>query len=134
MTMPARSPEDLLRLFEDGLNAGDADAVAALYEASAILVAEPQRVVKGRAAILDGLKNFVAVKPRMVLNASRIVRNGDIAILYSDWTMSGTRPDGTTFSVDVRPTVVAREHTDGVWRVAIDDPSVDSDLENGAHS
>ena len=131
MGMPARSPEDILRLFEDGLNAGDADAVASLYEATAILVAEPQRIVKGREAILDGLRNFVAAKPRMVLNASRIVRNGDIAILYSDWTMSGDRPDGSRFSVDVRPTVIARAHADGVWRIAIDDPSVDDAASEG---
>ena len=123
--MSASSPDDLHRLFEQGLNAGNADAVAALYEEDAILVAEPDKIVKGRAAILDGLKNFLAIKPRMTLNAARVVRNGDIAILYSDWTISATRPDGSRFSSDVRPTVIARRHADGLWRIVIDDPSVD---------
>lgn len=121
----AHSPEDLLRLIEERLNAGDADGVAALYEQDAILVADPEKIVEGRAAILEGLRNFLAIKPRMVLNASRIVRNGNLAIVYQDWTISGTRPGGSIFSVDVRPTVVVRAQSDGSWRVAIDDPSVD---------
>ena len=41
-------------------------------------------------------------------------------------TISGTRPDNSSFSVDVRPTVVARAQPDGTWRVVIDDPSVDA--------
>lgn len=130
--MPAQSPEDILQLFQDGFRAHDAEAVAALYEADAILVADPEHIVKGRADILDGLKNFLAIKPRMVLNASRIVRKGDIAILYSDWTMSGVRQNGTSFSVDVRPTVIVRAQTDGTWLVAIDDPSVDDPATEGA--
>ena len=123
--MLARTPDDLHRLFLDGLNAGDAAAVASLYEDDAILVSDSKTIVRGRAAILDGLKNFLAIRPRMVLNAGRVLRNGTVAVLYSDWTISATRPDGSLFSLDVRPTVVAREQPDGTWLVAIDDPSVD---------
>ena len=122
--MPARTPDDLHQLFLTRINAGDAEAVAALYEEDAILAADPQKVVRGRAAILDGLKNFLAIRPRMVLNAGRVLRNGSVAILYSDWTISATKPDGSLLSVDVRPTVVAREQPDGTWLVVIDDPSV----------
>src|ERR1051325_2603754 len=106
--MPANSPDDIHRLFADGLNAGNAEAVADLYEDTAILVSDPTRIVKGREAILDGLQNFLAIKPRMTLKAARVVRNGDVAILYSDWTIVGANPDGSTMSVEVRPTHVAR--------------------------
>jgi uncharacterized protein (TIGR02246 family) len=123
--MPARTPDEIHELFLAGFNAGDAKAVADLYEEHAVLVPDPTRVIKGRAAILDGLENFVAIKPRMTLNAARVVRNGSVAILYSDWTITSRRPDGSTQSFDVRPTLVAREQADGTWRIAIDDPSVD---------
>ncbi len=123
--MPAHSPDDLPRLFAEGLNAADADAVAALYEDEAILVSDPKHVVKGRDAILEGLRNFVGIRPHMTLNAARVVRNGDVALVYSDWTIAGTRPDGSLMSVDVRPTQIARRQTDGIWRIVIDDPSVD---------
>jgi uncharacterized protein (TIGR02246 family) len=123
--MAANSPDDIHRLFAEGLNAANAEAVADLYEDTAILVSDPTRLVKGREAILEGLINFLAIKPRMTLNAARVVRNGDIAILYSDWTIVGANPDGSTMSVDVRPTHVARRQADGTWRIVIDDPSVD---------
>jgi len=123
--MPARTPDQIHQLFLDGVNAGDANAVADLYEQTAVLVPDPTRVVQGRPAILDGLLNFLAMKPRMALNAARVVRNGDIAILYSDWTITGLGPDGRTRRFDVRPTLVAREQADGTWRIVIDDPSTD---------
>jgi uncharacterized protein (TIGR02246 family) len=123
--MPAQTPDDIHRLFAEGMNARDAEAVAALYEEDAILVSDPKTIVRGREAILDGLKNFLAIGPRMTLNAARIVRNGDIAILYSDWTIKGANPDGSLMTVDVRPTHVARRQADGTWKVVIDDPSLD---------
>jgi uncharacterized protein (TIGR02246 family) len=123
--MPARSPDDIHRLFAEGLNAGNAEAVADLYEDDAILVSDPKRIVKGRAAIRDGLINFLSIKPRLTLHAARVVRNGEIAILYSDWTIVGANPDGSSMSVDVRPTHVTRRQADGTWRIVIDDPSVD---------
>ncbi len=123
--MPASTPDDIHRLFAEGLNAGDAEAVSALYEEDAILVSDPKRIVQGRAAILEGLQNFVAIRPRMTLNAARVVRNGDLALLYSDWTIVGLQSDGSRMTVDVRPTHLVRRQPDGTWRIVIDDPSVD---------
>ena len=121
--MPARSPEDILRLFEDG-----STPATPMRSRRSTSHRHPRRRApahrQGTEAILDGLKNFIAVKPRMVLNASRIVRNGDIAILYSDWTMTG-RARRVVVLRRRAPTVVVREHTDGVWR-RDDDPSVDT--------
>jgi uncharacterized protein (TIGR02246 family) len=123
--MPARTPDEIHTLFAEGLNAGNAEAVASLYEEDAILVSDPKRIIKGRAAILDGLINFLSIKPRLTLNASRVVRNGGLAILYSDWTIVGRNPDGSSMSVDVRPTHIARQQPDGAWCIVIDDPSVE---------
>ena len=123
--MAATSPDDILKLLLAGLNAGDTDAVAALYDEEAILVADPKKIVRGRAAIRDGLANMLAAQPRLRLNAERVVRNGDVAILYSDWTITVARPDGQRVSMEMRPTVVARRRADGTWAIVIDDPSVD---------
>ena len=121
--MPADSPDDIHTVFASGLNAGDAEAVADLFEEHAILVSDPERIVRGRAAIRDGLVNFLTTRPQLTLNASRVVRNGDIALLYSDWTIKGIHPDGQAFSSEIRPTHVVRRQPDGTWRIVIDDPS-----------
>jgi uncharacterized protein (TIGR02246 family) len=123
--MPADTPDDIHRLFAQSINAADALSAAALFEDDAILVSTPEHIIKGKAAILDGLMNFVSIRPKLTLNAARVVRNGDIALLYSDWTISSTNPDGTVSIADVRPTHVARRQSDGTWRIVIDDPSVD---------
>ncbi len=121
--MPASSPDDIHTIFGDGLNARDVDRVADLFEETAILISDRDNIVRGRAAIRQGLQNFLEIKPTMKLNASRVARNGDIAILYSDWTVSGVHPHGAPFAMNVRPTHVARRQPDGSWRIVIDDPS-----------
>jgi uncharacterized protein (TIGR02246 family) len=121
--MPAQTPEQIHELFRDGLNARDADSVADLFEETAILVSDPENIVRGRAAIREGLQNFLEMHPTMTLNAARIVRNGDVALLYSDWTITGLHPHGAPFSMEVRPTHIVRRQGDGTWRIVIDDPS-----------
>jgi len=121
--MSAPSPDEIHSLFASGLNAGHVDAVADLFEEHAILVSDPNRIVRGRDAIREGLVNFLTIGPKLTLNASRVVRNGDIALLYSDWTIKGIHPDGQAFSTEIRPTHVVRRQADGTWRIVIDDPS-----------
>lgn len=116
-------PDDILTIFRDGLNARDVERVAALFEDEAILISDTEHIVRGREAIRDGLANFLSISPTLTLNAARVVRNGDLALLYSDWTITGRQPDGTTVSIDVRPTQVARRQADDSWRIVIDDPS-----------
>ena len=45
--MPARNPEELVRLFSEALNSGNLDALVALYEPQATLTPEPGQVVTG---------------------------------------------------------------------------------------
>jgi uncharacterized protein (TIGR02246 family) len=121
--MPAQTPDDIHTLFAAGMNTGDVDTVADLFEETAILVSDPERIVRGRAAIREGLVNFLSIGPHLTLNAARVVRNGDLALLYSDWTIKGIHPDGAAFSTEIRPTHVVRRQPDGTWRIVIDDPS-----------
>jgi hypothetical protein len=50
--MTAKTPEDVARLFEERINAGDLDGVLALYEPGATLVL-PEGDVTGVAAFRD---------------------------------------------------------------------------------
>ena len=49
--MPARSPEELDRLFAAALNRGNLEAILALYEPGACLASAPGRMVTGTEAI-----------------------------------------------------------------------------------
>jgi uncharacterized protein (TIGR02246 family) len=120
--MTARTPEECDALFERHLNAGDLDALVALYEPTATLVANPGEVSVGHAAIRDALGGFIAAKAQLHLEVGQILRSGDdLAVLYNDWSGHYTDPDGTRVEVAGQAMEVVRRQPDGSWRFAIDD-------------
>lgn len=121
--MPARSPEECDRLFGEYVSAGDLDKVVALYEESASFVQHDGRVAQGHPAIRQALSGLAAMRPRLRLNVVKVVAGaGDLAIVYNDWEMSATGPDGRPIERAGKAIEVMRRQPDGGWRVVIDDP------------
>ena len=65
--MSARTPEESPRLWAENFVAGDLDALIALYEADATLVARPGEVVTGTDAIREDLSALLATQPTLIL-------------------------------------------------------------------
>ena len=61
-TKPATKPIDVHDLFAQTFNAGDVDAIVALYEPGATLGVQPGQTVTGKAAIHEALAGFLALK------------------------------------------------------------------------
>ena len=120
--MPARTPEDLDREFERALNAGDLDALAALYEPNATLTPQPGTTVSGTAAIREALAGFLPGRPRMRITPRLVAQNGDIALVSGQWQLSMTGPDGKPAELAGRSVEVLRRQADGHWLFAIDEP------------
>ena len=120
--MPARAPEELHRLFAEALNAHDLEALMALFEPEATLIPQPGQVVTGTEAIREALSGFLALKPRFDLEFKKAFQAGDIALLFSNWTLSGTDPDGNAVELAGRTSDVARRQPYGSWLFVIDDP------------
>jgi uncharacterized protein (TIGR02246 family) len=120
--MAARSPDDLDRLFADALNAGNLDALVALYEPTASLCPSPGQRVSGHAAIRDALAGFLAAKPRMTMTVRTIAQAGDVALTTAQWKLDMTGPDGKPGQMSGQSVEVVRRQADGSWRFAIDEP------------
>ena len=120
--MPARKPEELPRLFAEAFGAHDLEAALALYEPGATLIAQPGEVVKGTEAIREALGATLALAPRFDFEFNYAFEVGDVALLFSDWTLSATDPDGNAVELAGRTTDVARRQADGSWLFVIDDP------------
>lgn len=115
----AHKPEDCDRLFMEAFNTGDLEGLVSLYEADAAFVEQGGGVVKGIAAIREIMRGFFAQKLYFTIEAT-VTQNGDIALLNSPWTLSGTAPDGQAVSMSGNGTEVVRRQADGSWKYMID--------------
>jgi ketosteroid isomerase-like protein len=122
----ARTPEDVDRLFGERLNAGDLDGLVALYEPTATLVKQDRTAATGTAAIREELAGAVALRPRITMNVFRVLSGDDVAVLYDDWQLSGTTPDGKRLEVSGHAAETVRRQADGTWRFVVDDPDARS--------
>lgn len=120
--MPARTPEDVDRLFAESLNAGNLDALMALYEPQASLTASPGKTVKGHTAIREALAGFIAAKPRMTLTARVVSQSDDLALVTAQWQLAMTGQDGKPAEVSGQSVEVVRRQAGGDWLFAIDEP------------
>lgn len=120
--MTAKTPEDVDRLFGERVNAGDAAGVAALYENEGVLVFQGT-TFQGPDQIRGFLEGMTAAQAKITMNVKHVVRAGDVAVLYNDWAMTVTGPDGKTESSSGKAIEVVRRQADGSWKFVVDDPA-----------
>jgi uncharacterized protein (TIGR02246 family) len=119
--MPATEPEQIHGLFEQAFNAGDLEALMALYERDASLVPQPGMVAEGTAAIRDSLRWFIDRGGQIALDTKLVLRVGDLAFLSNRWSLTGgTMPDGSAAELGATTAEVARRQPDGTWLYVID--------------
>ena len=120
--MAARSPDELDRLFSQAVNAGNLDALMALYEPEAAFTPQPGQVVTGTHAIREALRALIATKPTLMVEVQTLAQTRDLALTSARWEFTGTRPDGTPAKSAGQSVEVSRRQADGTWRFVIDNP------------
>jgi uncharacterized protein (TIGR02246 family) len=118
--MPATTPEEIHRSFEELFNAGDINGLMELYEPNAALIAQPGSVAHGSEQVRAALQGFLALKGRITLDTRLVVSVGDLAYLSNTCSLSGTGPDGNPVALGATTAEVARRQADGAWRYLID--------------
>ncbi|MEU3289501.1 DUF4440 domain-containing protein [Streptomyces longwoodensis] len=108
-------------LYVEAFNAGDADAVNAMYTEEAVAVWEPGTPLTGQARI-DSVREFLARGPRMTAVPRQSFVTEDTALLVVDWSIDTTGDDGNPEHLEGVGLDVLRRGADGNWRYAIDDP------------
>ncbi|MET7718814.1 nuclear transport factor 2 family protein [Streptomyces sp. NPDC005407] len=108
-------------LYEAAFNAGDADAVNAMYTEEAVAVWEPGKPLSGQAR-KDLVKEYLARKPKMRARPRQSFVTGDTALLIVDWSIATTEDSGEPELLTGTGVDVLRRGEDGNWRYAIDDP------------
>ena len=118
--MPAMSPEQIHREFEQAFNAGDLDALLDLYEADAALIPQPGVVAVGLDQIGPALQGFLDLGGKISLDTKEVVTVGELAYLTNRWSLTGTNPDGTPLQMGAVTAEVARKQDNGSWLYVID--------------
>src|SRR5271168_4017096 len=85
--MPASTPQEIHFLFERAFNIGDVEAILALYEPGAVLVAGGKPVT-GQAGIRDALNAFLSSCASMNLETRAVIESGEgLAVLHGAWSL-----------------------------------------------
>jgi len=116
-------PEDWPHVFQQHLNAGDLDAVMALYEPEACFVTKSGETLVGRDRIREVLESMIEAKASLHSRVLKAVTVGDVAQLYTDF--EGTMKDdlGKTVAIRHKAIEVLRRQSDGTWRLIVGDPN-----------
>ncbi len=114
--MPAKSPEEICRLFQQYMAEGDIDLVLSVYDPEVVFLNQSGEVKKGRQGLRQELAPFAAVKAIFDFNIKRVIQSGDIALMHTEWKVASPQP------MSVYAIEVARRQPDGTWRWLIGDP------------
>ncbi len=118
--MSAETAQQVHELFARYFSAGDLDGLISLYEPGATFVPQPGVIVSGHAAIREAFKEFLAVKGAFDLQSQTAFHAGDIALLFSSWTLKGVDPKGEPVELSGETSDVVRRQADGRWLLVID--------------
>ena len=80
--MPASSPEEICRLFQQYMAEGSIDSVLSVYDPEAVFLNQSGEV-KGGEALRQELAPLAAMKARFDFDIKQVVRSGNIALMHT---------------------------------------------------
>ena len=116
------TPEEVLNSVVVGINAGDLDSLMKLYEPNACFASEPGQLAKSPDSVRQCLRSFIDLKGKLDLKVKRVLQASDLALVTTEWSFSGTGPDGNPINMAAKSADVLRRQEDGTWRFVIDNP------------
>lgn len=114
--MSATSPEDICRVFQQYMVAGDLEKVLSVYHPEAIFVKQCGEVTRGKEGLRRELAPLAAAHARFSYTIKQVTQTGDIALMHTEWTVSSPQP------MFVYAIEVTRRQPDGTWGWLIGDP------------
>ena len=119
------TPEEVLNSVVEGINTGNLDSLMMLYETDACFASQPGQLAKSPETIRQSLRGFTDMKNgKLGLKVKRVLQTSDLALVTSEWSFSGTGPDGKPVNIAAKKSadVLRRQQADGTWRFVIDNP------------
>jgi ketosteroid isomerase-like protein len=116
------NPEDLLDTQVEELNKGNIDFLMTLYEKDACFASKPGQVVSDKESIRRAFQDFNNMGVKLEARAKRVLHAGDLALLITEWSITGIEPNDKPINLTGRGTIVFRRQSDGTWLMVIENP------------
>jgi ketosteroid isomerase-like protein len=116
------TPKEFLSSYVEKFNARDISSLISLYETNACFVSRPGQVVNGLENIRQSLQSFIDMNGNLETKVNGAIQTSDITLVNSEWSFNGTGPDGKLVTIAGKAIDVLRRHSDGTWRILIDNP------------
>lgn len=119
--MSVRKPEEWPSQFEEKVHAGDLEGVMILYEPVAAFVRDSKEVIVRHEGVRAVLAGLIAKKPRFKSQVQQFVVVDDIAVLYTNFTVT-MGPAEKAQVVKSRAIEILRRQHDSSWKLIVGDP------------
>jgi uncharacterized protein (TIGR02246 family) len=116
------TPKDFLSSYVKEFNGKNLSSLMKMYEPDACFVVQPGQIVSGLEKIRQNLQGFIDMNGNLQSNVKAVVQADNIALVSTEWSFSGTSPDGKSVSIGGKATDVLRQQSDGAWHILIDNP------------
>ena len=116
------TPGEVLDSVVEGINRGDLNSLITLYEADACFASQPGQPAKSPESVRESLRNFIDLKGKLDLKVKRVLHASDLALVITEWSFSGTGPNGNPVNLVSKSADVLRHQADGTWQFVIDNP------------
>ena len=93
-----------------------------LYESDACFALRPGQLDKSPESVRQSLRRFIDLKGKLDLKVKRVLQASDLALVTTEWSFSGTGPDGNPVNMAAKSADVLRHQADGTWQFVIDNP------------
>ena len=117
--MALTEPQQHHKAYETAFNAGDADAIMALFEDGGIQAAGDAQ--RGGEEFKARLKDQFDRGASVVVNTTRVLQANGIALTHSAWELKTQGDDGNPLRLKGTGAEVLRQQDNGNWLLVVDD-------------
>jgi ketosteroid isomerase-like protein len=116
------TPKEFPSSYVEEFNARNVSSLISMYETDACFAVRPGQVVNGLENIRESLQGFIDMNGNLESKIIGVIQTSNLALVNTEWSFSGTGPDGRPINIAGKATDVLSQQSDGNWRILIDNP------------
>lgn len=118
----APTPESVQLLFERYVNDRNIEGLIRLYEKNGVVIQKDGQFKQGERKIREHLEGLLELKPKILNEVVQTLVVGNIAMVFSNWQITGTSSEGEKIEASGQSFDVLSQQDDGAWLITIDSP------------